>query len=89
MSWPVPCRAGGACTGFGIAAPVALVFYRWVRGVPIPSLRFQHGQRMQVEALGNDCHQVDLFYGFVDFRDVPADLALGAAKVRTKVAPLR
>lgn len=36
-------------------------------------------ERVKVEALGNDCYQVDLSYGFVDQRDVPADLALCAA----------
>lgn len=35
-------------------------------------------ERVKVEQLGNDCYQVDLTYGFVDSRDVPADLALCA-----------
>jgi KUP system potassium uptake protein len=33
-------------------------------------------ERIRVEMLGNNCYQVDLTYGFVDFTDVPADLVM-------------
>ena len=35
-------------------------------------------ERIKVEPLGNDCYQVDLLYGFVESRNVPADLELAA-----------
>ncbi|MES3023764.1 MAG: potassium transporter Kup [Pseudomonadota bacterium] len=35
-------------------------------------------ERVKVEALGQDCYQVSLAYGFIDARDVPADLLLCA-----------
>ncbi|PWF42879.1 potassium transporter Kup [Massilia glaciei] len=35
-------------------------------------------ERVKVESLGQDCYQVSLSYGFIDNRDVPADLLLCA-----------
>lgn len=35
-------------------------------------------ERAQVEALGHDCYQVNLYYGFKDARDIPHALALCA-----------
>ncbi|ATQ74937.1 potassium transporter Kup [Massilia violaceinigra] len=36
-------------------------------------------QRLKVTELGHNCYQVDLSYGFIDLRNVPADLANCAA----------
>jgi len=52
------------------------VIFLTVVSADIPTVPL--AERIKVEALGNNCYQVDLSYGFVDSRDVPADLELGA-----------
>jgi KUP system potassium uptake protein len=52
------------------------VIFLTVHSLAIPSVKA--GIRLKVEPLGHNCFQVNLFYGFIEERNVPADLALGA-----------
>lgn len=52
------------------------VVFLTVISMDIPTVPM--AERIKVTPLGNDCYQVDLSYGFVDFRNVPVDLALCA-----------
>lgn len=48
------------------------VIFLTVRSLGIPSVPAE--ERIAIEPLGHHCYQIDLSYGFVDERDVPADL---------------
>ena len=52
------------------------VVFLTVVSADIPTIPLE--ERMAVESLGHNCYQVNLSYGFVESRNVPADLALGA-----------
>jgi KUP system potassium uptake protein len=52
------------------------VIFLTVRPLGVPHV--PPGERITVEQLGHHCYQVNLSYGFVDERDVPADLRLCA-----------
>jgi KUP system potassium uptake protein len=52
------------------------VIFLTVRSLAIPSVK--SADRIKIESLGHNCYQVNLYYGFIDERNVPADLALGA-----------
>ena len=50
------------------------VIFLTVHSLDIPAVK--PDGRVTVEPLGNNCFQVNLFYGFVEERNVPVDLAL-------------
>ncbi len=49
------------------------VIFLTVHSLDIPAV--PSGERVTIEPLGHECFQVNLFYGFIDTRNVPADLA--------------
>ncbi|MES2756030.1 MAG: potassium transporter Kup [Pseudomonadota bacterium] len=53
------------------------VVFLTVHSLDIPVVKPE--SRVTVEPLGHDCFQVNLFYGFIEERNVPADLELCAA----------
>ncbi|MDK6079234.1 potassium transporter Kup [Massilia varians] len=48
------------------------VIFLTVHSLGIPSVPAE--ERIKVTPLGHDCYQIDLFYGFVEERNVPAEL---------------
>jgi KUP system potassium uptake protein len=51
------------------------VIFLTVHSLGIPTVKAD--DRIRIETLGHNCFQVNLFYGFIDERNVPVDLALG------------
>jgi KUP system potassium uptake protein len=61
------------------------VIFLTVHSLDIPTVK--PDDRVTVEPLGHNCFQVNLSYGFIDERNVPADLALGA-RFRLDLEPM-
>lgn len=51
------------------------VIFLTVHSLGIPAVPV--AERIKIEPLGHNCFQIDIFYGFIDERNVPAALALG------------